>query len=83
MKTADQSVCKGCGSVIVTPGPRITFTGVEGEFHLTCSMSAAVIAEREACVRVVREYAERMKAAGDAHSAHFVLNAADYIENLT
>jgi hypothetical protein len=41
MSSAVQATCKGCGGAILSPGPRITFTGMPGEYHVSCAASAS------------------------------------------
>lgn len=61
-------VCRGCGGAIL-PGPFLSISGVDGQFHDTCGAAARVVAMREACMTVVREHAVSYPVGSEAHIA--------------
>ncbi len=83
MSTAVMVICKGCGGAIVSPGPRITFTGMLGEYHVSCAAAAssdwARADERKAIAAKAREYASHYPPSSDGMNTFVIL--AEWIEN--
>lgn len=67
----------------MSPGPRITFTGMPGEYHVSCAASAtadwARSDERETCASKAREFAGHYPEGSDGRNTFILL--AEWIEN--